>query len=116
MLRALVKLTTGVELGGIAMALFAGISFVAFVSLGMHGTAAPLVEGSIAVVTVGIVGLIGRGIWRRYQRIRGGRCGHMSCSGNLDDSAGLPNHLVACSNCKWVWPRISAIRIPAEVS
>lgn len=107
MLRALVRLTTGVELGGVAITVFIGASITALVNVGVQGTPYMLLEGLIMAATLAVVALIGRGIWRRYQRLIHGLCGHAACHGTVVSSDTLPEHLVICSSCKWVWPRLA---------
>lgn len=113
MLRAFVRLTTGVELGGAALAVFIGVSAMGFANVGIEGTPYMLVEGLILAATLGVVALIGRGIWRRYRRLAHGRCGHAACHGSVAPGESLPEHLVICSNCKWVWPRLAPAPVEA---
>lgn len=113
MLRALVRLTTGVELGGAAITVFIGASIAALVSVGVQTAPYLLVEGLVMAGTLAIVALIARGIWRRYRRLIDGRCGHPACRGTVASSDTLPEHLVICSNCKWVWPRLAEVPVEA---
>ncbi len=114
MLRALVKLTTGVELGGAALAVFIGVSLAMLVSVGIE-TANLLIETIVIASTVGVVVLIGMGVWRRYRRLFQGKCGHMACHGAVASDEKIPEHLVMCSNCKWVWPRVGESQVTPTV-
>lgn len=113
MLRSLVKITTGVELGIAALTLFIGISFAALVSVAMEGSPRLLVEAFIAVATLALLAYTGLGICRRYRRLLNGRCGHPVCHGTLAGGDDLPDHLVRCSICRRVWPRLPNMQIEA---
>ncbi len=113
MLRSLVRLTSGVELGSMAIAAFIGAGFVALVNVGMQGNLRLAVAGFIIAATLVIIGYTMTGIWRRYQRLLHGRCGHPVCHGTVSGRDGLPDHLVECSNCKRVWPRIARAEVEA---
>ena len=115
MFRAFIRLTTGVELGLIAITAFVGAGYVALVSAGMQGNMRLLVSGFVVVATIGLVAYTITGIWRRYQRLTHGRCGHPVCHGTVAGKDGLPDHLVECSNCKRVWPRLVQARPEASV-
>ncbi|MFP4249298.1 MAG: hypothetical protein ACLFU7_06545 [Armatimonadota bacterium] len=114
MLRSLVRLTTGVELGIIAVAAFIGVGFAAMVSLGMEGGSRLLVEGLVILASAGVVVHTGAGIWNRYRRLLSGRCGHPDCHGVVADRDDLPEHLVICENCRRIWPRLR--NVPVEVT
>ena len=105
-MRAFVRLTTGLELGLAAITAFIGAGFVALVSVGMEGNLRLLVGGFIIAATLALIGYTIVGIWRRYQRLSHGRCGHPVCHGTVAGKEGLPDHLVECSNCRRVWPRL----------
>ncbi len=79
----------------------------------MEGTPRLLVAGFIVVAAVGLLTYNALGIWRRYQRLIHGRCGHSVCHGAVSGRDGLPEHLVECSNCRRVWPRLTGMQIEA---
>ncbi len=106
MLRSLVRLTTGIELGVMATAAFIGAGFAALISVGMEGNTGMLVEGLVIIAAVGVVVHTGANIWRRHQRLAHGLCGHPDCHGNVTGKEGLPEHLAICDNCRRVWPKI----------
>lgn len=106
-MRAFVRLTTGVELGLAAITAFIGAGFVSLVSVGMQGNMRLAVGGFIIAATVALIAWTFVGVWRRYQRLRQGRCGHPVCHGTVAGREGLPDHLVECSNCKRVWPNLA---------
>lgn len=113
MMRALVRLTTGLELGIAAITAFIGAGFTALVSVGMEGNIGLAVQGFIIAATVALLAYTANGIWRRYQRLLNGRCGHPVCHGTVSGREGLPEHLVECSNCRRVWPRVGGMRMEA---
>ena len=115
MFRAFVRLTTGVELGGTAITLFIGVSAIALMNVTFEGNTGLLATGLIAVATVGVVAKIGTVIWRRYRRLLSGSCGHPACHGRTESRSTLPEHLVICSSCKWVWPRLRTEPVEATV-
>ena len=113
MFRSLVRLTSGVELGIMAITAFIGAGFAALVNVAVEGDLRLAVGGFIVAATLVLIGYTIAGIWRRYQRLRNGRCGHPVCHGTVSGREGLPEHLVECSNCRRVWPRIAAPQVEA---
>jgi len=106
MLRALVRITTGLELAFAALTAFIGVGFAALVSVGTGGSVRLPVVACIAVATVALLAWNGLTILRRYQRLRSGQCGHASCHGTLETSEDIPDHLLICDQCRRVWPRL----------
>lgn len=116
-MRSLVRITTGIELGIVAVMLFIAIGFGAVVTLGSEGLPRLLMHGVIVVVSVGIILHVVSGIWGRYRRLMHGRCGDAYCHGNLVTSNEIPEHLVTCSTCRRVWPRLhSRAEAPAAMA
>ena len=106
MLRALVRVTTGLELGLGALTIFIGASFMALVNVGTEGAVRPPILAFIALTTLVLLGWNVLTVARRYQRLKSGRCGHPLCRGQVVSSEDIPDHLVICDHCRRVWPRL----------
>ncbi len=113
MLRSLVRITTGLELGFAALTAFIGVGFGALVSVGTAGSVRLPVVACIAVATVALLAWNGLTILRRYQRLRSGQCGQASCHGTLETSEDIPDHLLICNQCRRVWPRLVDVQVEA---
>ena len=106
MLRSLVRITTGLELGLAALTAFIGVGFTALVSVGTEGSVRAPILAFIVLATVVLLAWNGLTIGRRYRRLMDGRCGHPLCQGKLVSSEDIPEHLVICDHCRRVWPRL----------
>ncbi len=109
MLRALVRVTTGVELGLAALTVFIGVGFGALVSVGTEGSVRLPVLAFIAVATVSLLAWNALNVGRRIRRLMDGRCGHPNCHGEVAPSDDIPDHLVICDQCRRVWPRLTEL-------
>lgn len=66
-----------------------------------------IVFGGIALI-VSMSSLIR--VWRRYRRLRGGRCANLRCRGVVQRSERVQKGFVVCPTCQKVWPEIRGIR------
>lgn len=114
MLHGLVRVTTGLELGLAAMTLFIGASLVALVNVGTEGAVRPPILAFIVLTTLVLLGWNVLTVVRRYRRLTAGRCGDPACHGEVVRSENIPEHLVICTQCRRVWPRLG--RQPVEAT
>jgi|LSQX01.1.fsa_nt_gb hypothetical protein len=107
MLHTLARVMTGLELGLAALTLFIGAGFTALVNVGTEGAMRPPILAFIALTTLVLLGWNGLTVYRRYRRLRSGRCGHPFCHGYLASSPDIPAHLLICDHCRRVWPKLA---------
>lgn len=77
-------------------------------------TSSPRIHWIVGIVFGGIAFIVATSrlisVWRRYRRLRGGRCANLMCHGVVQRSERAGKGFVVCPTCRSVWPEIRGIR------
>lgn len=114
MLKGMVRLMTGGDLAKMLIAILLGLGVGAIAAAAMDAGAGRIcVECIIGAATIGVVGFVGMGIFRRYQQLSDGRCPNPLCHGVVQRSELVGSGNVVCPTCKKTWPELDSISFRA---
>ena len=111
MLRGMSRLVTGGDLIAAALAVMLGAGIgVTVTALMDAGGARVLVSCIIGVATFGVLLARWLGVFRRYRKLRDGRCPNPMCNGVVQRSQHAGAGKVVCPTCKKIWPELARMQ------
>lgn len=110
MLRGMSRLLTGGDVIPVVIVVLVGAGIGALIVAGFEpGAKRIFSSGIVGLVMLGVVMHRGMSVFRRYQKLSGGKCPNPMCHGVVQASELVGNDEVVCPTCKKRWPKLDNI-------